>query len=107
MSKTIFDGNVIGKVIRPPLSISIHGYAITSFVIQLIEKIDGVPSEIPVYLAKTGINSYKLLLTANKSEGDIVQINGKIYETPIKFWNKEGIWMEAKHLYNKNINFGY
>ncbi|NVM01475.1 MAG: hypothetical protein HWN67_04020 [Candidatus Helarchaeota archaeon] len=106
MTNIIFDGTLIGKVIRVPKGISIIAGIITSFVIQLKEQIEGLPQEVPVY-AKIRKDDYKLFLTACMSEGDIVQVNGKIYEEAIKFWEKDGIWMRAEHIYNESVGFGY
>ncbi|MFX1452304.1 MAG: hypothetical protein ACFFCM_15810 [Promethearchaeota archaeon] len=106
MTRVIFDGTLIGKVTRIPKGISLYEGVITSFMIELKERIEGVPQEILVY-AKIRRYDYKLFLTVCMSEGDIVQVNGKIHDEDIKFWNKDGMWMRAEHIYNESTGFGY
>ena len=102
MTKIIFDGTLIGKVTRTPTGISIYNGIIASFMIQLKERIEGVPQEILVY-AKIRTSDYKLVLTVCMSDGDIVQVHGKIHDENIKFWNKWGNTQQAAkphHLIN-------
>ncbi|MHA1298958.1 MAG: hypothetical protein ACTSO9_05880 [Candidatus Helarchaeota archaeon] len=73
-----------------------------TFVIQLDEKIEGVPKEITVISATTS-RGYQFLHLRIR---DKVRIKGQILKVPLQFWDAEHIGIKAERIYNDTLQCG-
>ncbi|MFX1451092.1 MAG: hypothetical protein ACFFCM_09630 [Promethearchaeota archaeon] len=89
-SYILYEGILNGIVTIP----SFGGY---QAIIKLEEKIEGVPVEI--YLKGHGE------ICLNK--GDIIKVYGRIIKEPLKFWQKDRIYIRARHIFNETLQYGY
>ncbi|MHA1379408.1 MAG: hypothetical protein ACTSRG_13620 [Candidatus Helarchaeota archaeon] len=97
--KVIFDGIVKGTIASLPIRMEQNSI---TFVIQLNEKIEGVPKEITVLSATTS-RGYQFL---HLRLGDKVRIKGQILKVPLQFWKAEHIGMKAERIYNDTLLCG-
>ena len=65
--------------------------------IKLDEKIEGIPEEIL-------LRSYGYIYL---NKGDIIRVYGIIIKEPLKFWQKDRIYIKAKHIYNETLQYGF
>ena len=99
--KILFKGTIRGRIITN----SDITYYCRSFIINIDERIEGIPEEFPVFAETT--SNFKYLVMTHLREGDTVQLNGKIIQSLSNFWQKDIIWMRANHIYNETLQFGY
>ncbi len=99
MTKILFKGTLRGSVSY------LYPTSYIKFVLKLDEKIEGIPEELPVFIRPSislGWKYARVILRPN----DKILLHGQIIQDKVKFFKKEEIYVQAKHIYNETLKCG-
>ena len=74
-----------------------------NFILELDEKIRGLPDKIPVYMRNLVSSKGKFVVY---QKGDQMRVPGNILQNPIKYWSANHIAMIGKFIYNDTNKCG-